>query len=739
MEPKNASTGDASSDDSPFLPAPPGQGAAAEIRYYHSVVVAIPPDPGENTLPAPAKVQKLDPLGNADGEFTAPMPGWRLTHRQAWSLQGLALGNLVGSVALAPGEACRIASSSWQGSYRGTGLDAAEQTDSLSSTQSAIRNVQEVSNTVMQQVQQGASRARSKSSSSQGALAPVSLWNANAATGSNTTTTTTATFSSGSQNLAAHASQTVDAATQAAASALRAAKAATVREVSEADASQATTRIVANYNRQYPMTVMYFEIIENYQVETRLDHAERVLLVPMKVTRFSSLSKEVLRKYAEVLASAARAAGMDALADSLGRDDLAAGGSSAASPVNLQTDLQKAREKQAQAECALEQATEKVSRARENVAPGEKTLSDLMTYQQALMAQGHFGAKLQEANKAIITATASLAQPRANLETATSDRTEAMARVKQATEAVRELQVRAVDLANVLDRHGLYFNQAIWLSLEAGAILHLLRTQGAGYEALQIEPRSLGVFHNCLVLPWPVKSGEKAEPFYNGTTIELPKGPLTSSQIALPTGAVYAEAVLGRSNAAEKRDETRYTNWTQPPLAPPEIAPVSTDSRYRELKLEPGAVGASAVTLPQPIVLPDPTKLGEVVSAFSTASIFRDMSGISVAGDLAKMSVQYSAQGASDAADKAEKAMEKLVDAGVKAMELYAAFKSPNGAAAPLGNNPEKPGSPGRTGGNGESPENSGGEGNSTGQKPDQPSDSPGAAEPPSRPGQSAS
>src|SRR5688572_31339603 len=44
--------------------------------------------------------------------------------------------------------------------------------------------------------------------------------------------------------------------------------------------------------------------------------------------------------------------------------------------------------------------------------------------------------------------------------------------------------------------------------------------------------------------------------------------------VPLPTGGVFAEAVLGRSNSAEKLDVTRFWNWqdSPPPFAPPAIA-----------------------------------------------------------------------------------------------------------------------------------------------------------------------
>ena len=60
--------------------------------------------------------------------------------------------------------------------------------------------------------------------------------------------------------------------------------------------------------------------------------------------------------------------------------------------------------------------------------------------------------------------------------------------------------------------------------------------------------------------------------------------------VPIPTGGVFAEAVLWRSNSAEKLDITRFWNWQDSPipLAAPDIAPLQAGSRAQNVNLTPG-------------------------------------------------------------------------------------------------------------------------------------------------------
>jgi hypothetical protein len=106
--------------------------------------------------------------------------------------------------------------------------------------------------------------------------------------------------------------------------------------------------------------------------------------------------------------------------------------------------------------------------------------------------------------------------------------------------------------------------------------------------------------------------------------------------VPIPTNGVFAEAVLGRSNSAEKLDITRFWNWqdSPAPLTPPELGPISTGSRALAENLTPGQLGPSTLNIVNPTNLPDPTGLGASLGALANLN-FRDMSGLAGTQQLA--------------------------------------------------------------------------------------------------------
>jgi hypothetical protein len=121
--------------------------------------------------------------------------------------------------------------------------------------------------------------------------------------------------------------------------------------------------------------------------------------------------------------------------------------------------------------------------------------------------------------------------------------------------------------------------------------------------------------------------------------------------IPLPTAGVFAEAVLGRSNAAEKLDVTRFWNWQDSPipLTPTDIAPVGMGSRGTAEDLKPGQLGQPVLNIVNPPALPNPTGVGAVLGAVATPNMFRDMSGLAGTQGLVQTGMQETLQAATDA------------------------------------------------------------------------------------------
>ncbi|HRI35300.1 MAG TPA: hypothetical protein PLD02_16240, partial [Saprospiraceae bacterium] len=107
------------------------------------------------------------------------------------------------------------------------------------------------------------------------------------------------------------------------------------------------------------------------------------------------------------------------------------------------------------------------------------------------------------------------------------------------------------------------------------------------------------------------------------------KNNVSAEDIYLPTSGIFAEAILGRSNASEKIDITRFYNWQDSPIPnlAPQINPVDPNT---ELKNPP--LNTNSNLTPQVLnyfntpQLPDPTGMTGVMQAIQNGNMFRDMS-----------------------------------------------------------------------------------------------------------------
>lgn len=276
-------------------------------KHYYSTVVIDHVTPGQTTDLAGAGPIDISPAAAADFGFKAPAVGAILTFVQSWYTQGLTLGNLLHSVALAPGESTRIAMMDWSRRTFASGTENITEAERLSNTSSHSRAISEVQSAVANEVQTGFSQTKANSTTSAGgggfglSLGPLTIGGSGS---EGSTSSSAASFSSsmGSRSLAASMSQRINDVTQQAASSVRERRASIVKEVSEEEHQSVSTRILANYNHMHALTVQYFEVIEIYRVNVSLQQAERCLFIPMK---FVSFTDDVIQRYRGALAGAA--------------------------------------------------------------------------------------------------------------------------------------------------------------------------------------------------------------------------------------------------------------------------------------------------------------------------------------------------------------------------------------------------------------------------------------------------
>ncbi|MFF2750528.1 hypothetical protein ACFVVA_33950 [Kitasatospora sp. NPDC058048] len=274
-----------------------------EIVRYRSVVLTDIP----GAKPARALTGAID-LGEENLPFyNRPAEGMIVTTEQSWSAQGVTLGRLLHSLALAPGESTRVAVVDWQRTTRATGTETASEAEALSGTTDQNRSISEVANAIAREEQDGSSLGfQSSQSSSSGGSVGVAFFNIGAggnwSKSSNTGIATSVSRSTGVKTVAAETTQRISARTQQLATAARSRNMTVVRETTQTEKDQVLTRVVTNYNHMHAMSVQYYEVVQVYSVTTRPTKLERCLFIPLQELTFTHTS---LQRYKEVLASVA--------------------------------------------------------------------------------------------------------------------------------------------------------------------------------------------------------------------------------------------------------------------------------------------------------------------------------------------------------------------------------------------------------------------------------------------------
>ncbi len=269
------------------------------------------------------------------------------------------------------------------------------------------------------------------------------------------------------------------------------------------------------------------------------------------------------------------------------------------------------------------------------------------------------------------------------------------------------------ELVEHLQANRLHYSQAIWRSLDASTVALLLsqfRFEGQ-LVANIIDPRPIHLAGNYMVFRMP---GFVARPSLpprtdnNGAAgtpearahrawtkwlqqrgLRFGRETTTEQLVPVPTGGVFAEAVLGRSNSAERLDATRFWNWQDSPipLQPPEIAAINLASRAQPVDVQPGQLGQPVLNIVNPTGLPDPTGLAPMLGALQSGNVFRDMSGLAATIGLAQSTASDATGAAADAArlaaaNLAVAAQKDIEQQRIAAQLAMTAMGGPTGAMA---------------------------------------------------------
>lgn len=751
-----ASGADIDSEEAHAEALRPRLGEFPTERVYYNSLVMLGMTASGNQQPLTGMIS-LQPAVDDPAGFGHPAVGALVTFSQSWYAKGITLGHMLHSLALAPGEATRIAVVDWSRRTRAATSETIDEAERLDNATSHSRAISEVQNAVANEMQSGGSMSSgwAKSTStgkaggfsigggvagSYGYVAGVLGFGGGIAKSTQESETnseaTSTSWSIGNRSVMAEMSQRVNDRTEQHSNSVRNRRASAVREVSQSEHEQVSTRVVANYNHMHALTMQYYEVVQIYRVLVELHSAQRVLFLPFELLDFSGekVAEVVARFRRQLLAAALSERVVALLLDDRGEVEIRAavrvqvpplfsevrpgnlptsfsteptlgtGGGGTAVPTapsptvstvltapgpvrritspgplvgNVPGDVELV---------AVSFDGVHVDRARFDQAgvPGDNSTFAVPSTTFKIDFPGglplrnvtaiHITKMDGDADSGTMTlhcrnATQQLALPvPLDLAAGTS--------MQKVAFLAADPSNRTKELMAHLQANRAYYSQAVVRNLDSATLAMLLSrfTLMGKPLADQVEPNPLAVAGNYLVLRAPIEDNEAAGIDDIATTWGdlLRARALTSEQrddrlVPIPTGGVFAEAVLGRSNSAEKLDLTRFWNWQDSPipLQPSEIAPISVGTRGAADDLRASQLGTPILNILGTGSLPEPAGLTAALNTLANGSLFRDMSGLAGTQALAQAASAGTLSAATEAGKLASANLKTVTDQAV--------------------------------------------------------------------------
>ncbi len=635
---------------------PPGMGTPEHLiprmgilpvssaRHYRTATVVKIIAPPAETQPLHRALTPPTPARVLAG---LPAEGVLLTHEQSWILAGTALGPLLHSLCLAPGEITQIAVHSQSAKVASRSVDAGLQAEDLTQTGRSSADQSDSESTSAAESTMGGSIASSASASMQMATGGLAgLIGVQAGGSMNTALAMQAGWSTGHRDVAETANQSVHQAATDQAHLHRAQHTAAVREVAESDRLEVSTRVVANYNHMHALTMEYFEVEQVYQLRTRVVDAERLLFVPMGRIDFADVTQraQALERYRSQIIAAAEDLGLaDVVAklrsDRLSERPVADRLADVTTAITAATSArQSASDDLAAKVTAYEDALDVTATARDAVRTArDGTLAARSTAQRAL---DHAIADETVAGNALAASRALRDGRSAELDGLN----------QQFATLVMASNLEDEHLFSALADHELAVNQGVWMridpSIYAGLLAHA--TYQGDRLGDTIDPNPVAVAGDMVGFRWRFRTAGEEAGF---RARHLASGTLEQS-VSVPTGGVFGEAVLGSSLSAERIDLTRFWNWKDalPPIQPTALAPQQTwaptalDAPTTAGNVPAGHLDLGPVSFPQ-----TSSGVDRVASILARPELFDDLSGKDTTAALAASAIELTTASAGEA------------------------------------------------------------------------------------------
>ncbi len=700
------------SDETPdYLIPRMGDLPVSSARYYKTAsITRIRDDRSGFSIAFGPKGHRDPPTGPVTGPLDLPEPvnipnglpaeGVLLTHEQSWIIQGTALGPLLHSVSLAPGEITQIAVDNQTRAVHESSVDAGLASDDIASTSDALSDLDEEELSDATETTRGSTDATSNSTADSLA-GSGSILGIGGSIGKarNTAAAHQASVSTGQRDVTDQNNQALHQRAVDQANSVRARHTCSVREVKESDRVDLQTRVLVNYNHMHALTMQYYEVEQVYRLRTRVTKAERLLFLPVRPFDFgdpqsrSASISDFRPEFIEIAVElglhhvAARLKGNGRASELLTRAQAKPGATDI--PVTTvarlvrrygmedagrilarrfgPTDLARFR---TDVEARLNEQRSLAEQARYAVLQARDDLRELSAKKDPTLVEK---ARLQDALK-----KANRAQERAgNRVLHLSNTHRALLKaidqgVQAAAQAAEADQLTDVDMYAIMEEHSAAFNQGVWMRLSPDRVMRCLRgvvLPGETFDAEVVpvpehldhclDPTPIAVSGNYVGFRWLFTDKAAEARFTKAymSDVEL------SDSITLPTGGIFGEAVLGASNGSEKIDLSRFWNWKDalPPIRPTEIdaigvrdqAPLSMPSTAR---MNDGSLDLGQIRFPNVS-----SGIPAVTAALGNQELFRDMSGKETAAAMASSAAFLSGKGADAAADLASKNYQRFL------------------------------------------------------------------------------
>ncbi|MGB0524623.1 MAG: hypothetical protein ACPGJS_16740 [Flammeovirgaceae bacterium] len=589
-----------------------------------------------------------------------PFIGATVEFEQTWTPEGISLGSLSHSLPLAPGESTRIAIVEWQRQQSASLDQSTIQRENLENQLSQQSALDEIYNGTITEDQKGESSTETDTYTYSRAKAggwTLGFGSSGATTtsGNSNTKSITVSSSEGTKNAVADAQQNLKRSTQQVASSVRSKYASAVKEVKQSETEITRTRIITNYNHSHALSVHYYETVRIYKTRLRAVNASPCLFVPFQFSPLTTL----LDKYRERLIPLAKSRlDQDIIAKALGYvkviNLLAPEGQNQETYlagdgyqfVNVQlifsspVKLNKIH--------AIHQVGEgsRSIHIEESAAPtavydfrfDQIVVSNVdgrvdMEYLEALVIEVGDAESLPETVTTVFEirhahkADSIVARFNHTLSNASSE-----GRITLLSFTGNYINHNLYDI-NDLDKD--YYNQAVWMSFTPSEMAQALAGYAWDNEYISglVDIPPLGTYANCVVFRLNEQANIQAMAhWFQWKAKEFTQLRDEEDHVAVPTGGVFAEAILGRFNASEKIDFTRFWKWSDSPIPDPpgpKINEILLRSRKSSDGLTSPEFDQQIISLVEGDAFPNMAGVQELAGLLQAGNLFRDMSGAS--------------------------------------------------------------------------------------------------------------